>query len=171
MIIASFDDVILRKFEKNDIENKVKWINDTENNQFLHYDLPARIDKTTKWFEEKDDSKRIDCTIIYNGEPVGVIGLLSIDRINSKAEYYITVGETKYKKRGIATKATKAIIEYGFEKLGLHKIYLNVDADNKAAIGLYEKTGFVQEGLFIDDLYNERKSCFINRARYAIVKI
>lgn len=170
MIITSYDDVILRLFEKNDIEAKVDWINNPENNRFLHYELPARVDKTQKWFEEKDNNKRIDCTIIYNDTAVGVIGLLSIDRVNSKAEYYITVGERLFKNKGIATKATKAIVNYGFKELGLHKIYLTVDAENEAAIKLYEKTGFIREGLFVDDLYNTRESRFIDRVRYAIVR-
>ena len=170
MIITSYDDVILRLFEKKDIEAKVDWINNPDNNRFLHYELPARVDKTQKWFDEKDNDKRIDCTIIYDGVAVGVIGLLAIDRVNSKAEYYITVGETSFKKKGIATKATKAIVKYGFNELDLHKIYLNVDADNEAAIRLYEKTGFIREGLFVDDLYNSRESRFIDRARYAIVR-
>ena len=32
--------VTIRRFEKRDIPDKVTWVNDTENNRFLHYDLP-----------------------------------------------------------------------------------------------------------------------------------
>ena len=170
MVITCYDDVILRSFDKDDVETKVNWINNPDNNRFLHYELPLKVDKTLKWFKEKDNTKRIDCIIVYNGIAVGVIGLLSIDKINSKAEYYITIGETSFKNKGIATKATQAIIEYGFKELGLHKIYLTVDADNEAAIRLYEKTGFIREGVFVDDMYNTKKSRFINRARYAIFR-
>lgn len=170
MIISQYMDVVLRNFEEKDIPLKVEWINNPENNKFLHYDLPMKVDKTIKWFREKDNSKRLDCMIEYNGISVGVIGLLQIDKINSKAEYYITIGDTSFKGKGIATKATKAILDYGFNVLKLHKIYLTVDSRNEIAIKLYEKSGFKLEGYFVDDLFCDRNLEFIDRERYAILK-
>lgn len=169
MKICQYMNVTLRDFEEADVPQKVEWINNSENNQFLHYDLPLEIDKTVQWFRNKDNTKRLDCIIEYESVPVGLIGLLQIDRINMKAEYYITIGETGYKQKGIATKATKAILEYAFTKLKLHKVYLTVDARNERAIRLYEKVGFKQEGYFVDDLFCPRDSEFIDRERYAVV--
>ena len=169
MIISQYEDVVLRKFEESDISQKVEWINNPENNQFLHYDLPLEIEKTTNWFKNKDDSKRVDCVIEYKGIPVGLIGLLQIDRVNQKAEYYITIGEHDFKHKGIATKATKAIIEYAFEIQKLHKVYLTVDAKNENAIQLYEKAGFKREGYFVDDLFCNSVSEFLDRIRFAVM--
>ena len=90
----AIDLVSLRDFTEADIRLKVEWINNPENNQYLHYDIPIEYEKTLHWFHQKDNAHRIDCTIEYNNEPVGVIGLLSIDTVNQKAEYYITVGNT-----------------------------------------------------------------------------
>lgn len=170
MIITKYEDVILRRFEESDIPKKVEWINNPENNRYLHYDLPLRTDKTTEWYRNKDNTSRVDCIIEYNGQAVGLIGLLSIDKNNFKAEYYITIGETSYKGKGIATKATKAILDYAFTVLKLHKVYLTVDAENVAAKRLYEKIGFRQEGLLIDDLYNAYEERFINRERLALLR-
>jgi RimJ/RimL family protein N-acetyltransferase len=162
-------DVIIREFEECDISKKVEWINNPENNKFLHYDLPLRVDRTIEWFRSKDNTRRLDCVIEYNGIPVGLIGLLQIDKVNRKAEYYITVGETSYKQKGIATKATKAILDYAFTHLNLHKVYLTVDAKNERAIRLYEKVGFKLEGYFVDDLFSERAQEFIDRERYFFI--
>ncbi len=169
MIITQYMDVVLRDFEETDVPKKVEWINNPVNNQFLHYVLPLSIDRTIEWFRNKDNSKRIDCIIEYNGIPVGIIGLLQIDKVNSKAEYYITIGENSFKQKGIATKATHAIIEYAFSELKLHKVYLTVDAKNEHAIHLYEKSGFKREGYFVDDLFCASSSTFINRERYAVL--
>ena len=171
MIIKSVDEVTLRQFEAADVPLKVAWINNPDNNKFLHYDLPINVEKTLNWFEKKDNSGRLDCMIEYMGVPVGVIGLLQIDKINNKAEFYITIGNTSYKRKGIATKATKAIIDYGFHVLNLHKIYLTVDSKNIAAKKLYINCGFKQEGYFIDDLYSERESTYIDRERYSIINV
>ena len=81
-------DVTIRKFEERDIDNKIRWINDDRNNEYLHYDLPLEYDKTLTWFNRiRDRTDRYDAVIEVNGEPVGIIGLLNIDSNNGKAEY------------------------------------------------------------------------------------
>ncbi len=161
------DKVLIRLFERDDIEKKIEWINDPDNNAYLHYDLPLEYEKTLAWFIGKDNLSRLDCTIEYDGVSVGIIGLLAIDRKNLKAEFYITVGNKEFKRKGIALCATQLLVKYAFEELGLHKIYLNVDAENVAACRLYEKAGFVLEGTFEDDIVHHNR--FVQRRRYAII--
>lgn len=160
-------EIKLRIFEFSDIPKKIEWINNPQNNQFLHYDIPLEYEKTRKWFNNKDNDKRIDFIIEADDIPVGVIGLLAIDKDNRKAEYYITVGEVEYKHRGVASKATELLLQYAFEELKMHKIYLNVDAENIAACKLYEKMGFNCEGTFKEDMLFHGK--YIDRKHYAII--
>lgn len=164
----AIDLVSLRDFTEEDIALKVQWINDPNNNRYLHYDLPLTYDKTLRWFQEKDNTHRVDCTIEYDQKPVGVIGLLAIDSENQKAEYYITIGDTSFQGKGIATKATMLLLEHAFTDLNLNKVYLTVDADNEKACGLYERVGMSCEGIFREDLSRNRQ--FIDRKRYAILK-
>jgi len=159
--------LLLREFQTEDIENKVKWINDAKNNQYLHYDLPLSVEKTMIWFQNKAEN-RLDCVIEYEKVPVGLIGLLNIDQKNKKAEFYISMGRDDYKRKGIATESTRMLLCYAFEELKMNKIYLNVDEENDAACKLYEKIGFRQEGRFLQDLLHRGK--LINRLRYAILK-
>ena len=160
--------VSIRDFNEEDIDKKIEWINNPENNRYLHYDIPLEYSKTKLWFENKDNQKRLDCVIEYNKIPVGLIGLLAIDQVNCKAEYYVTIGNTNYKKKGIASTATILILEYAFEDLKLNKVYLNVDADNVIACKLYERVGFDCEGYFHDELL--RGNQLIDRKRYAFLK-
>ena len=164
--IKSSNGITLRCFEERDIPKKVEWINNPENNQHLHYDIPICEEKTLNWFRNKDNSKRIDCVIEYNGIPVGLIGLLAIDHMHHKAEFYISMGEQGYKKRGIATAATRMLVGYGFRELKLHKIYLNTDGENYPAHRLFEKVGFTREGYFVADMIH--RGNYIDRVRYAI---
>ncbi|RKR75139.1 RimJ/RimL family protein N-acetyltransferase [Frondihabitans australicus] len=48
---------------------------------------------------------------------------------------------------GYGSEATRMLIRYGFEELGLNKIELHVWAYNTRAIRAYEKAGFVREGV------------------------
>lgn len=167
-MLLKFEEIVLRDFTERDIENKIKWINNPSNNTYLHYDIPLEYEKTLNWYINKNNALRCDFVIEYNGIPVGLIGLLNIDKVNNKAEYYICIGETQYKGKGIGKAATKLLLSYGFEELKLKKIYLNVDSENIAACNLYEKSGFVCEGEFKCDLFHRGR--YIDRKRYAILK-
>ena len=132
---------------------KVKWINDPANNAFLHYDLPLEIGKTEAWFEKnKDRTDRYDAVIEVDGTPVGLIGLLSVDNINKKAEYYVALGEREYLGTGVAGRALSMMIEYAFTEMGLNRIYFYTEVDNVAAAKSCERMGFRREGLLKNDL-------------------
>ena len=65
--------VTVRKFQKEDIPNKVKWINNPANNQFLHYDIPIEISKTQRWFDNNvGRTDRYDAVIEANGIACGI---------------------------------------------------------------------------------------------------
>lgn len=159
--------ITLRTFEESDINNKINWINNSNNNEFLHYDLPLSHSKTLEWYKNKNNTLRLDYVIQYNNIPVGLIGLLNLDYINSKAEFYISMGKSEFKQKGIATKACHLLIDYAFMTLKLNKIYLTTDADNKIAQKLFEKLGFKQEGLLIKDLFHRGQ--YIDRIRYGLL--
>ena len=145
--------VTIRMFERGDVPLKVRWINDPRNNRYLHYNLPLTEEGTYRWFEGiagRDD--RLDMTIELDGVPVGVIGLLSIDRVNRKAEYYVTLGEPAAAHRGVATKATRLLLDRAFRTMGLDRVYLYTERENLAAQRMFERVGFRREGLLEGDI-------------------
>lgn len=158
----------IKDFTKTDIKNKVDWVNDPENNEFLHYDLPLEYDNTLNWFNNKS-SNRYDGVIQYEGIPVGLIGLLNIDNKTHKAEIYILIGNHNYKNKGIAYNSIKQLLEKGFIDFSLNKIYLYTETKNVAAQKLFEKVGFKKEGLHKDDVVNKYK-VLVDRYSYAILK-
>lgn len=161
--------ISIRKFERADIPKKVEWINNPENNQFLHYDIPLSVPRTERWFDSHvDDSNRYDAVMEVDGVPVGTIGLLNIDRRNDKAEYYIAMGETAYKGKGVAKKASSLILRYGFERLGLNRIYLYTEAENLTAQKLFESVGFIREGLIRQDVFSHGK--YVDCVTYGYLK-
>ena len=165
MFYLSDNGISVREFCLGDIDNKVKWINNPQNNQYLHYDIPICRAKTIDWFKNKSEN-RLDCVIEYYNVPVGLVGLIGLDEKNKKAEFYISMGEHKFKRKGIAYLATKLILRYAFDEIDIRKVYLNVDEENLPACKLYEKVGFKCEGRFIKECFHRGK--FINRLRYAI---
>ncbi|KAF5382608.1 hypothetical protein D9615_002966 [Tricholomella constricta] len=48
--------------------------------------------------------------------------------------------------KGYGTEATRFLVDYAFRDLGVHRVSLNVLENNKGAIEMYKKIGFVEEG-------------------------
>ena len=158
--------VRIRPFNQSDVPLKVKWINDPNNNRYLHYNLPLTEEKTYQWFENLDKSKRFDATILYRGRPVGIIGVLSIE--NQVGEYYITIGEASTKGKGVAFEASKQLLDHAFSELGLEQIYLSTEVNNVRAQRLFEKLGFIKKELRQADIKNKGK--LVDRFFYILNK-
>ena len=73
---------------------------------------------------------------------IGNCSLFDISHINRKAELGIFIGDKTYWNKGFGTEAIELIIDYGFNILNLHNIWLEVYSFNKRAIKSYEKAGF-----------------------------
>lgn len=76
------------------------------------------------------------------------IGLVAIKLGNPKFK----IGEIWYKlhvdhwKKGYATEAVRALINFGFTKLKLHRIEAGCAVENKGSIRVLEKAGMTREG-------------------------
>lgn len=53
--------------------------------------------------------------------------------------------------KGLATRAARLAMDYGFTVLNLYKLYLIVDKENEKAIHIYRKLGFMVEGELIHE--------------------
>ncbi len=84
--------------------------------------------------------------IAVGGELVGTIGLqVGSDVYRQSAEIGYWLGED-YWGRGIATGAVRAMTKWGFDNLGLLRIYALVFATNPASVRVLEKAGYTLEG-------------------------
>ena len=63
--------------------------------------------------------------------------------------YWIRSDETG---SGVATEATEALIEAGFEHLRLHKLTLRIAKGNRGSERIAEKLGFTREGVLREEL-------------------
>ena len=96
------------------------------------------------WYEKYKNNINDKMFMIYYDEiPVGTIALYNIDFENNIAEFgRLLIGNTIFRGKNIAFRATKLLCEYGFSKLNLNKIILEVYKKNINAFNLYKKIGF-----------------------------
>ena len=55
--------------------------------------------------------------------------------------------------KGYAQKALKTGVDYAFNTLNMHKVYLWVDIDNAPAVHIYKKLGFKIEGTIKEQFF------------------
>ena len=126
------------------------WITDRE---LLIYNapyFPVSESDHEVWIE-KMMTKRSDLVIfvietLKNQEIIGTCQLFNINWVHRNAELQIRIGEVDSQSKGYGSEAVKLLCEFGFKDLNLHRIFLQVFADNSRAIKSYEKCGFIREG-------------------------
>ena len=82
--------------------------------------------------------------VTRDGDLVGAAGLVEVNRRHGRAELGYWVAR-HYWGRGYATEAARAVIEYGFSVLGLHRVYAMHFSRNPASGRVMEKCGMVHE--------------------------
>ena len=94
----------------------------------------------------RDD--RADWAIIRvsDGAFIGEVVLNDLDSDNRSMNFRIGLAP-EHLGQGYGSEATRAVIDYGFDQVGLHRIHLGVYTFNPRALRVYEKSGFIREGI------------------------
>ncbi|WP_049927546.1 GNAT family N-acetyltransferase [Halopiger goleimassiliensis] len=102
---------------------------------------------------QSDDT--IALLVCKDGEPVGLVLLIREkpgDRRYRRGELAFWIAPDE-QGNGYATDASRLVLEYAFETLGLHKVVAKAFAANHASQGVLESLGFEQEGTFRNEVY------------------
>lgn len=152
--------LILREIEKEDLRYIANLRSNWDNLRNMYSYLPLSLSKQEKWYEDYINSEKAQVFILIEaetGQRVGTVSLGNIDYKNQKAELGILIGEEKFRGKGFATEAVNALIDFAFNEMNLHKIYLRVFETNSAAINLYTKLGFTNDGVLKHDYFTGGK--------------
>ena len=138
----------LRALRVSDAKAMLEWMHDPGIASMFQRDfLSMELDDVMSFIEDSHKSVSSLHFAIANDqdEYMGTVSLKNIDPRNSCAEYAICM-RLCAQGTGLAANATKDVLRYAFEELKLHRVYLNVRADNARARHFYSKVGFVEEG-------------------------
>ena len=141
---------VLRPFTEADAEGMAEIIEDPEVVRLTG--APSgelTLERLRSWYGSRSEqSDRLDLAVTdrATGELVGEVVLYEWDAHARSCTFRTLIGP-RGRGRGLGTEATRLIVGYGFEHLGLHRIELEAYGHNARALRVYEKVGFVVEGV------------------------
>ena len=159
----SSDSVRIRSVRQEDSSLLFEWIN---NHELVVLNAPYRPISTAEheqWFESLKTRKNLAFFMIEDidsGLAIGSCQLTNIHNLNKSAELQIRIGRSDFQNQGAGSETVRLLTRYGFDKLKLHRIMLQVFSTNLRAIRVYKKNGFQQEGVLRDAAFID--GCWIN---------
>lgn len=172
--IIETERLILRRFEYADDDAMLKnWVAD-EKIQSLYsepvYSTKAEVkgllDKYIGSYE-REDYYRWAVIEKASGECIGQIAYFLVDSKNHFAEIEYCIGSA-FQCKGYATEATKAVIDYGFNEINLHKVQICTKTINAPSKRVIEKCGFTYEGTLRDYFYMNGE--YVGRLYFSILR-
>ena len=139
--------LILRPFELKDVNDVFDYASDPEWSKFLPVANPYTV-RDAEAFVARQILKNWDekprFAIEFKGAVVGSVRL-TIETAHSIASLRYSIARPCWN-RGLITEAVTGVVEWGFEELGLQKVYSRVDVANIASWRVMEKIGMTLEG-------------------------
>jgi len=149
--ILETDRLILRTFKAEDAQMVFNnWTSDADVAKFMRWTVHKSIEDTLEWINA--EIELVENDTVYNwvfvlketGELIGSGGLIYN---KEKAMYELGYNiMKKYWNLGITTEASKIIIEFAKEQLGLSKIFCCHAKENVASGKIISKLGFKYTG-------------------------
>ncbi|EEW7573518.1 spermidine N1-acetyltransferase [Escherichia coli] len=145
--MPSAHSVKLRPLEREDL----RYVHQLDNNaSVMRYWFEEPYEAFVELSDLYDKHRRfvVEC----DGEKAGLVELVEINHVHRRAEFQIIISP-EYQGKGLATRAAKLAMDYGFTVLNLYKLYLIVDKENEKAIHIYRKLGFTVEGELMHEFF------------------
>lgn len=163
----------LRPFEATDTDAVRALANDVElARNTLNLPHPYEVDHARDWIAshpgqlEREEAVTFAVTLREGGALVGAVGLI-LELENERAELGYWIGREQWG-RGYATEAAGAVVGWGFEALGLHRIYASHFPRNPASGRVLRKLGMRHEGRLREHI--KKWGEFVDLERFGILR-
>ncbi|MGH7089876.1 MAG: GNAT family N-acetyltransferase [Stellaceae bacterium] len=144
--------IVLRAIERDELDLLLAWRNRPEFRRYFREHRELSGVQQERWFEEKvlGDANTRMFAIAERGDPaklLGACGLCYIDWVNRSADFSIYIGrDSCYIDETWAPDAGRVLLGYGFDELGLHRVWCEVFAFDEAKKRLLPALGFRLDG-------------------------
>jgi [ribosomal protein S5]-alanine N-acetyltransferase len=150
------DRLVLRPYQISDAPRASELAGDREVAETTFVPHPYTLEIASNWIQNHkkliENGDAYPFAVVLKEENV-FIGTMTIriDKLHNKGELAYWIGK-KYWGKGYATESAKKVIEFGFNKLKLNRIWAPIMNKNKASGKVLEKVGMKYEGTLKEDV-------------------
>ena len=148
------DRLVLRPITVEDVDVVYPYMNDPEISRYMSWNAHSNRDETHAVLErleaETRSGKAYTWAIVRASEFCGIISLISILRTHraltyDRAELAYWLGR-EFRGQGIMTEAASRVIDFAFNRLGLHRLTVSHVTENAASESLITRLNFTYIG-------------------------
>jgi ribosomal-protein-alanine N-acetyltransferase len=149
--VVKTEEIVMRKVKPEDVVF-YNTLSDPQTSLYEFWEPHRTYEDTLEFlsriFTKYENGVYCDWTVTRrsDGEPLGMISFHDIFPLHARADIGFWIVK-KYRNMGYATKAAKAMIEYGFSSLGFERIQALCATENAASVKVLEKAGMKREAL------------------------
>ncbi len=149
----------LKSIKNSDAKEILNWRTSKNVQKYFPSKVTKNLSKQLKWIKKVIKSNNDKYFLIKkkNKKNIGLCFLNKINYLNKNAEFGYYLSDKKYYGQGYSIEAEYMIINYGFEILGLNKIYCENLENNKNIINVHKKFGFKLEGIKRQEILRNNK--------------
>jgi RimJ/RimL family protein N-acetyltransferase len=141
----------LRAIERDDLPLLLAWRNRAEFRRYFREFRELCWHQQLAWYETtvlNDPRTRMFAIVERkSGALLGACGLCQIDWVNRLADFSLYIGhDALYIDDVYAPDAGRALLRYGFDELGLHRIWCEIYGFDRAKQTLLPRLGFTLDG-------------------------
>lgn len=146
------DGFVLRPFQPEDAPSLQKALDDPlVSERLTNIPYPYEMWDAVRWIQSTtqvvtDGSRRVNFAIIVDGEVAGSASFIDVKMQQNNAQLSVWVAR-RFWQKGLATKALEALITFGFQHMGLFRIFAFCVSDNEKTQKMLARLGFTQEGV------------------------
>lgn len=147
--MISGNKVFLTAISKDSIQQLMAWRNDPQLRKYFREYREISDAMQEAWYKGRvlNNDKQVDFEIhsLATEKLIGHCSLNYISWVNRTAELGIYIGDPDHRGGGYGKDALRLLMDYAFKTLNLNRVWCEVFSNN-AAIEVYRKIGFVDEG-------------------------
>lgn len=152
------DRLVLREFSHDDLSSMQSIVGDDRVTRWLSFDSRTRAQTETMLagvLERQHAEPRTEfyMAVVDPDDRENILGFARLGLGGVQAADLGYAIRPEAQGRGYAREAAVAMIDFGFHKLGLHRITANIGPENVASLRLVRSLGFTQEGTIRDHVY------------------
>lgn len=160
--------ITLRAIEKKDSKILLNMINDPEiEASVVGWSYPVSEEQQLEWINNIQTDKNIRFAVDAGKGIVGTAIISSVDHKNRTANLNIKLSKSE-RGKGYASHAIRLMIDYCFKELNLNCITANVIEDNTSSRTLFQKNGFIEDGILRERVY--KLGVYKNIVAYSLLK-